>query len=211
MKIGTKSVLFGAHCFLLHPFFVAEAWRRLYGFPFDPRLWAAFFVHDLGYWGKPNMDGPEGETHPVLGARIMHVLFDRPTFVWKHLEDWAARGWYDFTLLHSRHYAKAMGSHHSRLCVADKLACALTPAWLYVPMVCATGEIEEYMANGRARSQAAGTDMPKGDALRRIRTGALTGDPWMWFEGLQAYMRLWVEEHRDGREDVWTSNRRRAA
>lgn len=77
MTIGTKSVLYGAHCFFLHPWFVALAWWRLYGFPWDPRLWAAFCVHDLGYIGKPNMDGPEGETHPLFGARLMTRLFDR--------------------------------------------------------------------------------------------------------------------------------------
>jgi hypothetical protein len=37
---------------LVHPFFVAYAWSRLFGFPWDPRLWLAFFVHDLGYLGK---------------------------------------------------------------------------------------------------------------------------------------------------------------
>lgn len=62
---------------MLHPIFIAVAWIKLYGFPFDPRVWIAFFVHDLGYWGKRNMDGPEGETHVELGARIMH-LFDDP-------------------------------------------------------------------------------------------------------------------------------------
>ena len=76
MTIGTKSVLFGAHQFLLHPWFVAWGWWTLYGFPFDPRLWVAFFVHDLGYIGKPNMDGPEGELHPRFGARLMALLFD---------------------------------------------------------------------------------------------------------------------------------------
>ena len=76
MKTGTKSVLFGAHCFFIHPWFVAAAWWKLYGFPRDPRLWIAFFVHDLGYLGKPNMDGVEGETHIELGARIMR-WFDR--------------------------------------------------------------------------------------------------------------------------------------
>ena len=60
MNIGIKSVLFGAHQFLIHPWFVAWGWWTLYGFPFDPRLWVAFFVHGLGYIGKPNMDGPEG-------------------------------------------------------------------------------------------------------------------------------------------------------
>lgn len=48
MKIGTKSLLFGAHQFLIHPFWIAVAWNRLYGFPKDPRLWIAFIVHDWG-------------------------------------------------------------------------------------------------------------------------------------------------------------------
>lgn len=79
MNIGTRSVIYGAHCLLIHPWFVALAWWQLYGFPWDPRLWFAFFLHDLGYWGKPNMDGDEGETHPELGASIMGWLFDRRT------------------------------------------------------------------------------------------------------------------------------------
>ena len=75
MKIGTRSLLYGAHAFWLHPFFVWLAWVKLYGFPWDPRLYFAFVVHDWGYWGKPNLDGPEGESHPILGARIMARLF----------------------------------------------------------------------------------------------------------------------------------------
>jgi hypothetical protein len=71
MKIGTKSVLFGAHCFFLHPWFVALGWWKLYGFPLDLRLWFAFFLHDIGYLGKTNMDGPEGERHVEVGAQIM--------------------------------------------------------------------------------------------------------------------------------------------
>jgi hypothetical protein len=39
MKVGTQSVLFGAYCFVIRPFFGA-AWWRLYGFPRDTRLWA---------------------------------------------------------------------------------------------------------------------------------------------------------------------------
>ena len=35
MKVGTKSVIGGAHCFLLHPIFVAWGWKRLFGFPWD--------------------------------------------------------------------------------------------------------------------------------------------------------------------------------
>ena len=75
MRVGTKSVLFGAHCFFIHPFFVAFGWWALGRFPWDPRLWAAFFLHDLGYLFSPNMDGLEGEEHVHLGAKIMGLLF----------------------------------------------------------------------------------------------------------------------------------------
>ena len=74
MRVGTKSVLFGAHCFLLHGFFVAKGWSSLYGFPRDPRLWLAFFVHDVGYLGCRDVEGPEGEEHVQFGARIMGAL-----------------------------------------------------------------------------------------------------------------------------------------
>ena len=53
MKVGTKSVLFGAHCLLIHPVCLAIASWRLYGFPWDLRLWLAFGVHDIGYWNCP--------------------------------------------------------------------------------------------------------------------------------------------------------------
>ncbi len=131
MKIGTKSILFGAHCFLIHPVFVLIAWIKFYGFPWDPRLWIAFFVHDLGYWGKPNMDGPEGETHPELGARIMGIF---------------GESWANFTRYHSKSYAKRNGVHYSKLCVADKLAASLEPDWLYLPRVKWSGEFYEYMS-----------------------------------------------------------------
>ena len=51
MKVGTKSVIGGAHCFFLHPFFVAWGWTRLFGFPWDARVWFAFCLHDIGYVG----------------------------------------------------------------------------------------------------------------------------------------------------------------
>lgn len=134
MRVGTKSVLFGAHAFWLHPWFVAWAWWKLYGFPWNPLLWLAFFVHDLGYLGKPNMDGPEGETHPILGSEIMRIFGQK---------------WADLVLFHSRFYAKQAGLPYSQLCVADKLALYLTPGWLYLPMVKLTGEIYEYVGRNR--------------------------------------------------------------
>ena len=49
--------------------------------------------------------------------------------------------WGAFTAAHSRYWAKRNGRQFSRLCVADKLAFVLTPAWLYLPMARATGEL----------------------------------------------------------------------
>ena len=61
MRIGTKSVLYGAHCVVVHPWFLAVAWWRLYGFPWDIRLWCAFALHDVGYFSKRDMDGLTGK------------------------------------------------------------------------------------------------------------------------------------------------------
>jgi hypothetical protein len=180
MKVGTKSVLFGAHQFILHPLLMALAWWRLYGFPADPRLWVAFVVHDLGYIGKPNMDGPEGETHVELGARIMGRLFGPK--------------WHDFCLYHSRFYAKRAGRPYSRLCVADKLVIALEPWWLYLPRAWASGELSEYMAIAAARETA------KYAGMGHIESAT----PREWHRTLTAYMRRWVAEHKDGQADTVT-------
>lgn len=131
MTVGTKSLLFGAHAFWLHPFFVALAWWKLFAFPRDWRLWVAFFVHDIGYWGCPNMDGPEGELHPMTGAQIM-------------LRVTGDVSWYWFTICHSRFLAKNLRRPISKLCLADKLAFKLTPAWLYWILSSASGELHEY-------------------------------------------------------------------
>lgn len=201
MTIGTKSVLFGAHQFALHPWFVAAAWWRLYGFPWDPRLWVAFFVHDIGYIGKPNMDGPEGEWHPIVGASIMSVLFD-----WWMFDKTAVfvRGyrfgtWGRFALLHSRYFAKSLGMQPSRLCIADKLAISLTPAWLYLPMVRATGEIHEYMAHAKHR-------IIGNENVNAAERALLLAGEREWYAGVQTYCRRWAYEHRDGRIDTWTSD-----
>jgi hypothetical protein len=179
MKVGTKSVLFGAHQFAIHPWFVAAAWTKLYGFPWDPRLWVAFFVHDIGYFGKPNMDGAEGELHPYTGAKIMQVF---------------GQEWHDFSLYHSRFLAKQHGKPFSALCVADKLAICITPAWLYLPMVNWTGEIKEYMKDA-ASGQYKGMNLS-------------VEDQRAWHSSMCAYLHKWVAEHKDLRADTWTPNKR---
>jgi hypothetical protein len=161
---------------------VAAGWTRLYGFPFDPRLWCAFFLHDIGYVGKTNMDGREGEAHPALGAAIMRRLFGSE--------------WGNFCLYHSRDYARARGAHPSRLCFADKLACAPTPVWLYLPMVSATGEIHEYLQQAQ-----------KAESKHWKPTGY---NKLTWHAQLAEYMRQWVAEHKDGAPDTWTSADRHA-
>jgi hypothetical protein len=184
MKIGTKSMLYGAHQFLLHPLFVALAWWRIYGFPFDIRLWFAFYLHDIGYIGKPNMDGPEGETHPEVAAKLMAWLFGPK--------------WGDFCRYHSRFAAKRDGAQFSRLCVADKLSISLTPAWLYLPMVNATGEIVEYMAMGKqCESNSKGVNKYESMKLR-------CDNQREWYQGVQQYLKRWVDTHKDLRPDTWT-------
>lgn len=217
MSIGTKSVLFGVHQFALHPLLIAIGWWKEYGwrrveigalsglaacedcigahpaeYPvyaslLDPRLWLAFIVHDVGYLGKPNMDGAEGETHPEVGARIMRGLFGEP--------------WGDLVLLHSRYYAKRLGRPLSPLCIADKWVSLIEPWWLYLPRVWATGELAEYMANARKRGETTGPNDPL-DAEER--EAFLSGSARRWHWAFQRYMRRWIAEHRTGKADNWT-------
>jgi len=70
MKTGTKSLLFGVHQFLWHPYVVGKAWKMLYGKWPDRYEWVAIITHDLGYWGLPNVDGPEGIRHPERSMKL---------------------------------------------------------------------------------------------------------------------------------------------
>lgn len=142
MKVGTRSLLFGGHQFALHPLMVAIAWTRLYGFPRDPRLWVAFVVHDIGYWGLGAMDDAIGQLHPERGGQIMGRLFGA---------EWKA-----FSVGHSRYYAERVGVPVSPLMRADKYATVITPYWLYVALCWLSGEYREYIAF----HTAAGHDFP---------------------------------------------------
>jgi hypothetical protein len=199
MKIGTKSILFGAHQFLIHPWFVAAAWWKLYGFPWDLRLWVAFFTHDLGYLGMPNMDGPEGEMHIYLGARLMGWLFDyqQPLasrmakligpvcdkFFGAHQD---ARSWYCFSFYHSRFIAARYSTHVSKLCYADKLSFVLTPRWFYLLTAQLTGEHREYIKLADTR-------------YRHMHLS--TTDLKTWHATVKTYLTRWVEEHKHGEPD----------
>ena len=78
MTVGTKSILFRAHCFLIHGFFVARRWWTLWGFPWDPRLWAAFFVPDLGYLGWGDVRRDRGRRIRAPGREDHGPAFRRP-------------------------------------------------------------------------------------------------------------------------------------
>ena len=130
MKIGTRSILFGVHQFILHPFFVTWAWRITYSkWPSWKEL-VAIFLHDVGYLGKPNMDGVEGEQHPRVGAAIA--------------SRWLGGDYGDMVLRHSRAMARSIGMGVSKLCLPDKMATLMYPTWLYLSLATMSGEIHEY-------------------------------------------------------------------
>ena len=135
MQLGTKSLLMGVHQFLYHPFSVYLAWLELYGFP-NLKETICIVIHDWGYFGSPNMDGPEGETHPELAAKWAH----------KYLDHGNSR-YHDLCLYHSRTTAAKHGVEPSKLCWADKLSCKYDPWWFYIARGMLTGEIKEYRTN----------------------------------------------------------------
>lgn len=173
MSIGTKSLLYGYHCFFIHPVALLCAWVKLYGWSRDWRIWLAFLVHDWGYWGKRNMDGPEGETHPYFGARLMHTFFGGLPGQPDHRE------WYNFMLYHSRSLAKADSGKPSKLCYADKLAIIIQPTWLQVLLMSLTGEIDEYMKGQAGRTSGAG--------LTRTQ----------WVNAMKQHLRDWMRQQEE--------------
>lgn len=128
MKVGTKSLLFGIHQVFWHPIVVLRAWVYLFGWP-SFKEFICIIIHDWGYAGKPNLDGPEGEVHPMLGAKIAGRLF--------------GIDWFYFCLLHSRTMARKINMEPSKLCWADKLSFCFEPRWFYLIRAKMSNEIEE--------------------------------------------------------------------
>jgi len=130
MTVGTKSLLFGVHQFIWHPLTVLFAWLYLYrSFP-NWRELVCIVIHDWGYWGSSNMDGPEGERHPERAASIAMRIF--------------GSYYSDLCLLHSRRYARSKGLVPSKLCWADKFSIACDPCWFYLTRAWLSGELYEY-------------------------------------------------------------------
>jgi hypothetical protein len=133
MKVGTKSVLFGVHQFIWHPITVTVAWIVLYKRAPSIKEIFCILIHDLGYFGKENMDGKLGEKHPEFAAKVAGFIFG---------DDYR-----NLCLLHSRHYSRILGKEPSKLCWADKLSIRFDPRWFYLLRASASGELEEYKHN----------------------------------------------------------------
>ena len=126
---GTRSLLFGVHQFLWHPFTVWLAWKELYGPP-NWREIVCILLHDVGYWGKKNMDDNEGLKHPEVGAAVAGRLFGEE--------------YRQLVLGHSRSYAQLCEIIPSKLCWADKLSIKYESWWTYLPRALLSGELKQY-------------------------------------------------------------------
>lgn len=166
MTTGTKSLLFGVHQFIWHPFTVALAWWKLYSRPTFREL-LCIIIHDWGYWGSPNMDDERGENHPRRGAVLAMRLCGGDL------------RYFNLVLYHSRHLARRHGAEPSRLCWADKLSIIYEPAWFYLLRARLSGELREY----RAVAAAAGT-------VPAVRSNRL------WFLQIQVWSETLAREQR---------------
>jgi hypothetical protein len=88
--------------------------------------------------------------------------------------------WANFVACHSRYWAKRMNRQVSALCIADKLAFVLTPAWLYLPMTRASGELAEYML--RAKERQAGSGYFTAEESAQLNST----DERVWLAGLKS-------------------------
>lgn len=149
MRMGTRSLLFGVHQFVWHPISVGLAWRKCYRCWPRWHEWIAIVCHDLGYWGMPNMDGPEGQTHPERGAKLAGRIAYRIARMLGYGE-WAPQLSHEvesLSLYHSTHYAQKAGKPVSALYLPDKVSVLYDPCWWYLLRSRASGEVWEYIQN----------------------------------------------------------------
>ncbi len=226
MKLGTKSVLFGAHQFLIHPIVLAIAWWQLYGFPWDPRLWVAFVVHDLGYLGKPNLDGPEGETHVELGASIMHFLFDRrqefgvvttddPVEVAKFIDqgysasidEYEGKRHFRGCAIHRSTRWRDFCLYHSRF-YAKKHGAQVSKLCLADKMAIVVMPTWLWVTlcklTGELQEYLFKAQTNREQESKYVSMNIYDPDPYQFYENVKTYLRKWIEAHRLGQEDTWT-------
>lgn len=156
MRIGTKSLLFGAHQFIIHPTTVLLSAIKMRGGLPNYKECICIFVHDWGYWGCENMEGEDGQNHPEGGALLANTLLDHNFRMGVgHVvgdDKWDTKAkktewkYYYLCRYHSRSYADKFNQPPSELCWWDKLCVLYDPWWLYLPRVMLSGEIHEYRA-----------------------------------------------------------------
>lgn len=152
MSTATKTILFGTHNFIVHPIFVFIAWLIRYRkLPSMGQL-LAIFVHDLGLFGKDDIDGESGESHPEAVYRWLLRQSDKSGLAWLKKVYFEAA---EEVVGHSRFYAMKYNHKLSKLFQADKLGVGLYPSWLYIMLGTLSGEINEYMTraeNGKYKA-----------------------------------------------------------
>lgn len=181
MKMGTKSVLFGVHQFIWHPWTVARAWRWLYGRWPNIYEWCAVFCHDIGYIGKDAMDSPEGQTHPEFGAKVAMYLaygISRARLNSKDDSTVIALRIYRLCLFHSTHYAQKVKAEVSALYLPDKACVLVDPPWFYLLRGKWSGEVFEYTDRENDKN---GTSMGITEWLYRYR-GIIKGKTNAFFD-----------------------------
>lgn len=140
MTLGTKTLLFGVHQIFIHPLLALIAWIHLYrSFP-SWREAFCIFIHDWGYWGKPDLKNEDGDRHPELGAHIARIMLG--------LE------WSTFILGHSSFYVARYGIPPSKLLAPDKYIHCMIPLWFYKMLAVPTGEFKHYRELRGARQVA---------------------------------------------------------
>ena len=140
MKLGTKSLLFGVHQFLIHPLLVIIAWIKLYHSLPSWRELVCIFIHDWGYWGLNDLKGADGDRHPEYGASLAVRWFD---------SDYGR-----FILGHSSFYSIRNNIGVSKLMAPDKYWHCFVPLWFYKLLSVPTGEFAHYRAMKHARQVA---------------------------------------------------------
>lgn len=147
MTLGTKSLLFGVHQFILHPLLVLIAWVKLYGsFPNWKEL-VCIIIHDWGYWGVADVKGERGDRHPEYGAKLAFK--------------WFGFKYHRFILGHSSFYIARHGVKRSKLLAPDKYWHCMVPLWFYKIMSVPTGEFKYYRGMQHARQVTALEDSDK--------------------------------------------------
>lgn len=147
LSVGTRSVLFGVHAFWFHPIVVWLAWRRVYGR--WPNWWqtVGIICHDsFGYWGKPNMDGPEGITHVYAGAEVAGKIVG----LFSTQRGWDVRA---LCLFHSSSFSKKCNVKPSQLYLPDKVSLLFDPKWFYLFRARLSGELAEYTTHNQKGSE----------------------------------------------------------